>query len=290
MLTFLRLIGINSALNFILIKLFIYVPTYIYLYKLFKIYLNEKLSLLSVIIFSFLPGYILTNTLLMRDNIILFLLIVALYCLLSKEYNLKILIPSLILLLFFRSYLILILIAILVFTFKNTKNLISVLDIFYLVVIVGTIYFFTNYNFTVEQSNVFFSFAQIQHLQENFINWYGVGAPMLIKLAFQTLLQLVFNPLFISFLSSGLVYLILTSLGNISGIIIAVCFGIMFVIVCLRKQNSAIRYLVKFTFYFTLLTALVLMAKDSYIINRLELMWTPLFLIIILLPFNKKVC
>ena len=113
---------------------------------------------------------------------------------------------------------------------------------------------------------------------------------MLIKLAFQTLLQLVFNPLFISFLSSGLVYLILTSLGNISGIIIAVCFGIMFVIVCLRKQNSAIRYLVKFTFYFTLLTALVLMAKDSYIINRLELMWTPLFLIIILLPFNKKVC
>ena len=195
-----------------------------------------------------------------------------------------------ILLLFFRSYLILILIAILVFTFKNTKNLISVLDIFYLVVIVGTIYFFTNYNFTVEQSNVFFSFAQIQHLQENFINWYGVGAPMLIKLAFQTLLQLVFNPLFISFLSSGLVYLILTSLGNISGIIIAVCFGIMFVIVCLRKQNSAIRYLVKFTFYFTLLTALVLMAKDSYIINRLELMWTPLFLIIILLPFNKKVC
>lgn len=36
MLTFLRLIGINSALNFILIKLFIYVPTYIYLYKLLR--------------------------------------------------------------------------------------------------------------------------------------------------------------------------------------------------------------------------------------------------------------
>ncbi|MEN8077369.1 hypothetical protein ABFP60_10420 [Clostridioides difficile] len=288
MLTLLRMIGVNSPLDFILIKLFIYIPTYIYLFKLSKIYLNEKLSLISVALFSILPGYILTNSLLMRDNIILFLMIVALYYILSKNYNFKILIPILILLLFFRSYLIPIFIATIIFTYKNNKKIISVLDFIYIGIIIGTIYFFTNYNFNLEHSNIFFSFYQIQALQDNFVAWYGTGIPMLLKLFFLTAIQIILDPLFINFLSSGLIYLWLTSVGNIIGIFVSISFSIIFLVLCFTNKDSKIKHLQKFTFYFTLLNALLLMSKDSYIINRLALMWLPLFIIILLIPFNRK--
>lgn len=288
MLTLLRMIGLNSPLDFILIKLFIYIPTYIYLFKLSKIYLDEKLSLISVALFSILPGYMLTNSLLMRDNIILFLMIVALYYILSKNYNFKILIPILILLLFFRSYLIPIFIATIIFTYKNTKKIISVLDFIYIGIIIVTIYFFINYNFNLEHSNIFFSFYQIQALQDNFVAWYGTGIPMLLKLFFLTAVQIILDPLFINFLSSGLIYLWLTSLGNILGIFVSIAFSIIFLVLCFTNKDSKIKHLQKFTFYFTLLNALLLMSKDSYIINRLALMWFPLFIIILLIPFNKK--
>lgn len=288
MLTLLRMIGLNSPLDFILIKLFIYIPTYIYLFKLSKIYLDEKLSLISVALFSILPGYMLTNSLLMRDNIILFLMIVALYYILSKNYNFKILIPILILLLFFRSYLIPIFIATIIFTYKNTKKIISVLDFIYIGIIIVTIYFFINYNFNLEHSNIFFSFYQIQALQDNFVAWYGTGIPMLLKLFFLTAVQIILDPLFMNFLSSGLIYLWLTSLGNILGIFVSISFSIIFLVLCFTNKDSKIKHLQKFTFYFTLLNALLLMSKDSYIINRLALMWFPLFIIILLIPFNKK--
>ena len=268
MLTLLRMIGLNSPLDFILIKLFIYIPTYIYLFKLSKIYLDEKLSLISVALFSILPGYMLTNSLLMRDNIILFLMIVALYYILSKNYNFKILIPILILLLFFRSYLIPIFIATIIFTYKNTKKIISVLDFIYIGIIIVTIYFFINYNFNLEHSNIFFSFYQIQALQDNFVAWYGTGIPMLLKLFFLTAVQIILDPLFMNFLSSGLIYLWLTSLGNILGIFVSISFSIIFLVLCFTNKDSKIKHLQKFTFYFTLLNALLLMSKDSYIISN----------------------
>lgn len=288
LLTFLRMIGINSPLDFVLIKLFIYIPTYIYLHKLSRLYLNDKFSLISVTLFSILPGYILTNSLLMRDNIILFLTIAILYYILSKNYNFKVIIPLLIILLFFRSYLILIFISTLIFTFKNAKKIINFLDIAYVVIIIATIYFFTNYNFNIAHSNIFFSFYQIQALQENFVSWYGTGISMLIKLFLLTAVQIILDPLFINFLSSGLIYLWLTSLGNILGIFVSISFSIIFLVLCFTNKDSKIKHLQKFTFYFTLLNALLLMSKDSYIINRLALMWLPLFIIILLIPFNKK--
>lgn len=287
-LAFLRLIGITSILDFILLKLFVYIPTYIYLYKLSKIYLNEKLSLLSVILFSILPGYLLTNAVLMRDNIIIFLIIAIVYYILSKNYNFKLLVPLFVILLFLRSYLILIFIATLVFTYKNSKRIITILDIIYLLVIISTIYFFTTYSFGMDQGNIFFSFYQIQYLQDNFTNWYGYGVSMLIRFFTLTLVHVFSNPLFINFLSTGILYLIIFSLGNILSTLLSVCFGLKFLFLCFKKNNCKLITLIKFTFYFTLLNGLLVMAKDSYIINRIELMWIPLFIIILLVPINNK--
>lgn len=286
-LTLLRMIGINSPLDFILIKLIVFIPTAIYLYKLSRIYLNENLSLLSVSIFSLLPGFLLTNTLLMRDNIILFAIIALLYYILSKKFSFITLI-LLAILLVFRSYLVPVFIAAFLFTYKNDKKIIGFKDLLYLGVMVLTIYFFTNFNFTLEHSNMFFSFYQIQALQDKFASVFGTGLPMLFKLFYSTLLHIVVDPLFLSFLTSGVFYLILISLGNILGILVSGLFGIKFLFLSFKSKNPKIIYLLKFTFYFTLLNSLIIMAKDAFIINRLALMWLPLFIIILLYGVNLE--
>lgn len=281
-LTGLRMLGITSVLDFILIKLLVFIPTAIFLYKLSRIYLNEKLSLIAVVIFSLLPGYILTNVLLMRDNIIILIITLLLYYILSKKCNLYVIIPSLVLLFMFRSYVLLVLIATIIFTFKNTKRIISFKDILYLSIIIITIYFFTNYSFSVENTKLLFSYAQIKNLQDTFINTYGTGIPMLIKLFTSTGIHIVVDPLFINFYSSGSIYLILLALGNLLGIVISGLFAIKFLILAIKNKSPKTIYLLKFTVYFTLLNGLIIMAKDTFILNRLALMWLPLFIIILL--------
>lgn len=289
-LTVLKGIGITSALDLILIKLLVYIPTAIYLYKLSRIYLSEKFSLFSVIIFSALPGYLLCNSLLMRDNIIIGLIIILFYYLISRKIDYKsisLILFTLILLLKFRSYSVLIFIACIVFTFKNNKRIFSIMDIIYLVTIITTIYFFVNFDFQLQHSNEFFSFFQIKHLQDNFTAQFGNGIPMIIKLIYQLVIHIIYDPPLLGFLTSGLIYLILYSLGNILGTIITLlcCLSFVYFIVKIRDKNAI--YLFKFTIYFTLLSGLVVISKDLFIINRLALMWLPLFIIILLYVASK---
>lgn len=289
-LTLLKFLGFKTALDFILLKLFIFIPTAILLFKLSRLYLSEKLSYIVVIIFSLLPGYILTNSLLMRDNIIIFLIIATFYQILSKRFKFYYLIPLAILLILFRSYVLLTLIATFIFTFKNNKKLVSIMDILFFTIMIGTIYFFINFNFTPEHSNMFFSFYQIVALQDLFRNTYGTGIPMLINLFYSTALHIFIDPLYLNFLTSGLLYLVLTTLGNIIGIIFSFAFIPSFIYLSYKtlKDNLIPKYiyLLKFTFYFTILNALIIMAKDTFIINRLALMWMPLFIIIIIKSYS----
>lgn len=290
LLTILKAIGINSTLNLILFKLVFYIPTALMLYKLSKRFLSEKASMLSVILFSAFPGYLLTNTLLMRDNIIVFLVIAILYSLFNKKVNIKVFIPSLVLLLFFRSYLVLVFAASVFITYKNTDKLISLKDILFLVLSLVVIYIFTNFNFGLNHSNVFFSFYQIIALQENFASFYGTGIFSIIKLLISTCIQIVFVPLYTNFITSGYIYLAIFSISNIFKIVFSLLFGARFLTLIFEKPKKEIIHLMKFTFYFTLFTSLIVMAKDGYIITRITLIWMPLFIIITLLPckFIKK--
>lgn len=297
LLTIFKLIGISSALDFILIKLFVYIPTALIIFKLSKLYLNEKKSLISLIIFSSLPGYILTNTLLMRDNIIILLSTIIIYYILARKINLILLISSIILLIGFRSYLILVLTACIAFTFKNTKKIISLNDFVFLFLIILAIYIISNFNFSLEHSNIFFSFYQINDLQEKFISLYGNGILGIIKLLILTFIQIIVDPIFINFLTSGNLYFILFSLGNIFSSFLGIIFSGKYILLCIKlfkNFNGKYIFLIKFTAYFTLLTSLIVMAKDGYIINRIALMWLPLFIIITLIPIDyqnfKRVC
>ena len=285
LLTLIKGIGIKSTLDLILIKLFVYIPTSIFLYKISKVYLNEKLSLLSVGIFSILPGYILCNSLLMRDNIIICLISILIYYILSQKINYKILILILIisLLLFeFRAYSLLVIIACIIFTFKNNKRILSFIDIFYFIAIVATIYFFVNFNFQENHSNSLFSLAQITYLQEIFTTHFGSGINMLINLFTQLIIHIIYDAPLLGFLNTGLIYLILYCIGNILGTILTIASCIAFIYFIIKIKDKKAIFLFKFTAYFTILTGLIVLSKDLFIINRLALLWLPLFIIILL--------
>ena len=289
-LAFLRLLGLNTALNLILFKIVFYIPTAIYLYKLARIYLNEKKSLILVIFFSALPGYILCNTLLMRDNIIILLLLIILYYILNKETKLNylIIIPVSILLFMLRGYLILILLATYIFLFKNDKKLITYKDLLYILVIIITLLFFINYNFDNGLLNIFgFSDSQMSVLQETFIKENGNGLKMLLTVFVKTGIHIIYDPPLLNFLTTGSVYLILLSIGNILGTILSVIFAIKYIYISIKNKDNKLTYLVKFIAYFSLLCGILVFSKDGFIINRVALMWLPLFIIIILIPINK---
>ena len=288
-LTLLKAIGIKSTLDLILIKLVVYIPTLIFLYKTSKLYLNEKLSLLSVGIFSILPGYILCNSLLMRDNIVICLISILIYYILSQKINYKSLILILIvsMLLFkFRSYSLLVIIACIIFTFKNNKQILSFIDIFYFIAIVTTIYFFVNFNFQENHSNVLFSLAQITYLQEIFTTHFGSGVNMLINLFTQLIIHIIYDPPLLGFLNTGLIYLILYCIGNILGTILTIASCIYFIYFIIKIKDKKSIFLFKFTAYFTILTGLIVLSKDLFIINRIALLWLPLFIIILLYVLN----
>ena len=288
-LTLLKSIGIKSTLDLILIKLVVYIPTLIFLYKTSKLYLNEKLSLLSVGIFSILPGYILCNSLLMRDNIVICLISILIYYILSQKTNYKSLILILIvsMLLFkFRSYSLLVIIACIIFTFKNNKQILSFIDIFYFIAIVTTIYFFVNFNFQENHSNVLFSLAQITYLQEIFTTHFGSGVNMLINLFTQLIIHIIYDPPLLGFLNTGLIYLILYCIGNILGTILTIVSCIAFIYFIIKIKDKKSIFLFKFTAYFTILTGLIVLSKDLFIINRIALLWLPLFIIILLYVLN----
>ena len=288
-LTLLKSIGIKSTLDLILLKLVVYIPTLIFLYKTSKLYLNEKLSLLSVGIFSILPGYILCNSLLMRDNIVICLISILIYYILSQKTNYKSLILILIvsMLLFkFRSYSLLVIIACIIFTFKNNKQILSFIDIFYFIAIVTTIYFFVNFNFQENHSNVLFSLAQITYLQEIFTTHFGSGVNMLINLFTQLIIHIIYDPPLLGFLNTGLIYLILYCIGNILGTILTIASCIAFIYFIIKIKDKKSIFLFKFTAYFTILTGLIVLSKDLFIINRIALLWLPLFIIILLYVLN----
>ena len=290
-LALLRFVGINSVVDLILIKLIAYIPTSIYLYKLARMYLDEKKSLITVSLFSLLPGYILTNTILMRDNIILMLLIIILYYSLKKPLNYKKLLLFLLLIFPIRGYLPLILPVVLIFCYKNDKKIITIKDILYFLIIILTLLFFSNFKFNNgELMFLGFNDGQMSNLQIALKNLYGSGITFVINIFVQTFIHIVVDPIFPEFLKSGSLYLILFSLGNIVGTILTIVFAIKLLINIFVNKNNSLTYLFKFSIYFTLLCGLLVLCKDSFIINRVALMWLPLYIIILLLPINFKFC
>ena len=294
LLALLRLIGFTTIVEFISFKLLFYPITIFFLYKLFRIYLNEKTTLISLLIFSLLPSFLLSNTILMRDNIIFAFIFATLYYIFSKKDSLLVRIIALIILMLIllevRAYLAPIFIATIIFCYKNSKKIFSYKDIIFLLIIALTLIFFTTYKFNNGELMIFggFSDEQIRILQENFRIMYGSGISTVFNVFILTLVHIFYVPPYISFMSSKLIYLIIFSLGNIVNTITSLVFIPSFLYLSVKNKSQNIIYLIKFTFYFTFLSGIMLISKDGYIIARLSLMWTPLFILIIAILIERS--
>ena len=184
-----------------------------------------------------------------------------------------------------RGYLILILPAVLIFCYKNSDKIINLKDFVFLLIISFTLLFFSNFKF--ERDTILllgFSSSQMSNLQNTLINNFGNNLSLVFNVFTQTIIHIIVDPIFPEFLRSGLLYLILFSLGNIIGTIISIIFIFKFIYTCIFNKNTTIIYLLKFTSYFTLLSGILVLCKDLFIINRVALMWLPLFIIILLIP------
>ena len=124
-------------------------------------------------------------------------------------------------------------------------------------------------------------------LQETFIKENGNGLKMLLTVFVKTGIHIIYDPPLLNFLTTGSVYLILLSIGNILGTILSVIFAIKYIYISIKNKDNKLTYLVKFIAYFSLLCGILVFSKDGFIINRVALMWLPLFIIIILIPINK---
>ena len=104
---------------------------------------------------------------------------------------------------------------------------------------------------------------------------------MIINLFSQLVIHIIYDPPLLSFLTTGLVYLFLYSLGNILGTILTIICCLAFIYFVIKIKDKKALLLFKFTAYFTVLTGLIVLAKDLFIINRIALLWLPLFIIIL---------
>lgn len=278
-LAFLRLLGLNTVLELITIKCIFYLITAIFIYKLARLYLSEKFSLLVLIIFSILPGYLLTNSLLMRDNIIILLTLIILYYILNQKYNLFIFIPSLIILFLLRAYLVPVIFVAYIFALKNNKKIISYWDVLFFIIIYGAILFFSNFNFHSDQMRI---------LQERLGGSFGYGLLQPLKIIWNSLINIFIVPPYINFLISGNIYLMIFSLGNIISVIIGGIFILKFIYLMFKSKSEKVIFLLRYTFYFTFLIGIIVFSKDGYIINRIALMWFLLFVIILFISKGDR--
>ena len=215
------------------------------------------------------------------------LLIIILYYSLNKPINYKKLLLFLLLIFPIRGYLPLILPVVLIFCYKNDEKIITVKDIFYFLIIIFTLLFFSNFKFNNGELMILgFDDGQMANLQSALRDLYGSGITFVINIFVQTFIHIVVDPIFPEFLKSGSLYLILFSLGNILGTILTIIFGIKLLISILINKKNSLTYLFKFSMYFTLLCGLLVLCKDAFIINRVALMWMPLYIIILLLPIK----
>ena len=94
--------------------------------------------------------------------------------------------------------------------------------------------------------------------------------------------------MFLNTLPTSSIYVILTILGAIYYMALVPFFIYKVILILFIDKDENKNWLCKFTIYFTLFNALILMLKDVMIPTRLTIMWYVLHMIIIFIPINKK--
>ena len=277
----LKCLGITKLVDLLTLKLIFTVFNTYLIYSISRRLLSEKFSLLVTIVFNIAPAYILINATLVRDNIIITIILSIILLIIKSQWNytnIIILALMIIFLSIFRIYTLFSLIVTLIFTFKKSTKVINKLDISFIILFILGLFLFDKL-----PTNI----GEIDYLQYNYHEYFGIGIEGMITLVFQTIKNIFVRGLFLNTLPTKSIYVILIVLGAVYYMILVPIFIYKVIIILFIDKDETKIWLCKFTIYFTLFNGLILMLKDVMIPTRLSIMWYLLHIIIIFLPVKK---
>ena len=277
----LKCLGIKSLIELLTLKLIFMVFNTYLVYNISRKFLNEKFALIATIVFNLAPAYILINATLVRDNIIITIILSIILLIIKSQWNytnIIILALMIIFLSIFRIYTLFSLIVTLIFTFKKSTKVINKLDISFIILFIVGLFLFDKL-----PTNI----GEIDYLQYNYHEYFGIGIEGMITLVFQTIKNIFVRGLFLNTLPTKSIYVMLIVLGAVYYMILVPIFIYKVIIILFIDKDETKIWLCKFTIYFTLFTGLILMLKDVMIPTRLSIMWYLLHIIIIFLPVKK---
>ncbi|MDU3522506.1 MAG: hypothetical protein E7F58_12740 [Clostridium saudiense] len=278
----LKCLGIKSLIELLTLKLIFMVFNTYLVYNISRKFLNEKFALIATIVFNMAPAYILINATLLRDNIIITAILMLILLIIEGKWNFKNIIILGVMALFLnilRVYTLIALIATFIFTFKKSNKIISKVDISFIILFILGLFLFDKISTNIDE---------IEYLQYNYHEYFGTGITGMIALLFQTIKNIFVRGLFLNTLPTKSIYVMLTVLGAVYYMLLVPLFIYKVIIILFIDRDETKVWLCKFTIYFTLLNALILMLKDIMIPTRLCIMWYLLHIIIILLPVKKN--
>ena len=173
------------------------------------------------------------------------------------------------------------LIAAMVFTFKKESKVINKLDIRFIILFIVGLFIFDKVSINIDQ---------VEYLRYNYHEYFGTGIIGAVKLIILTVKCIFGRALFLNTLPTSSIYVILTILGAVYYMALVPLFIYKVIVILFIDKDESKNWLCKFTIYFTLFNALILMLKDVMIPTRLTIMWYVLHMIIIFLPVNKNRC
>lgn len=275
--SFLKYFGITKVVDLIAVKLiFTVINTYLF-YSISRKFLSTKRSYFAVILVNLAPAYILVNTTLLRDNIILTFILGLILLTVNKEWNKKNIAWAILLiigLVIFRVYTLVAIIFAILFTFIKSDKAINKLDFIFIALFIVGFFILDNFKIYI---------PHIEYLQFNLHEYFGSGLEGLVVFMYNTIKSTFVRGLFLNTLPTNSVYVILTVFGAIYYIILVPIFIYKIIILLFRNKCINKIWLCKFAIYFTFLNSIVLMLKDLMIPTRLVIMWYPLYIVIILL-------
>lgn len=280
LLALIRLLGFNNLTELLMLKLILVLVNSYLVFDISSRFCSKKLKYAPLIIFNLAPAYLLINATLSRDLLIITAVLYTFKFIITRDNNYKKLIIPFIVLLIFRSYVIVTLLGTIFFVFRNTKHLISKIDLLFIILVFIGVYLLQNVSIPI---------SKVEILSIKLKELHGNSLFTPFNLTFKTIWDIFVKSPYLNLLKTNSIYSILISLSSLYYMLFSGIFIIKTLSYIISKKSREYNWIIKLTIYFTLLTSYILVMRDGFVTARITNMWFFLFIIIIFIPFENKI-
>lgn len=280
-LAILRIIGLNSLKELLIIKLTFTIISCYLLFDICNYYSCGLRKYYIIILFFLFPTNIAINSILIRDSIILMLILYLFNEFIKKNsiISTKTLL-SLILLMLFRAYLafiVIVLYFIKKYVFKSEK--ITKKDSLILFISIFTFLIVCNF-YKLGIHNKYIDFV-VNKINTNF----GIGILGQTKLIIISIIRIFIPVVKVDMLNNISLLTRMFWISNIIYLIISIIFIFKAIFIFISEREGKRIDLIRNAIFFSFFNTLIMMAKDGFLESRITLIWLWSFFIII---FSKK--